>query len=1314
MADRLHPYSMFPQNLTSNSLQQSQIPQQPPQSQQPDPQMISALSNPEHSRMWQQMNEPPGKYLPARSPPPRLSLVWENSLPHVNEMCMSYPYVMMIYGQSPLSPNYSVYNILSLGSALDTIFAPAQVYMQDFARGQALSHGQPIVRQIQQSFGLNAQRMNPGPVFHDPQANQPQSLIPPNFPNVPMNTQQMKAAFNMNPMMHTAMSNPGVSRQLKMLNQQEIARLQQSGLGVQHPPNQPTAVDMFASTSMQASQDQMHGSPHPAAQPVGPPGTNQGMVPGNQQPGIQKRMMTMTQAEFQERRNYLLTLISQSENNMASLLQTAHNTTSIDPHMQQKLSQLRTELTSRKEMYTKFVATFGAMVTQQLANGMPPSNMPHINPIAHPTPQQPQQAAVSNAQVQPSFVTQASQPVTAQYNIPVGNGPSPMPTQSQSALNQQIPIPPTPIVRPNTIPPRTGSTPHQTSGGQLPSTISPNLGNFATQGGQKVPNQTRQPLVMPLDKQRFDSTYSQFCRSQNINPGLRVTIGENRMVDLHQLHVYVMHEGGAQSVTQRDMWAVIGGRLGIIQFPGTDSEPARCGPGIAQQLQHTYEQCLQHFEHAYILTVKNRPTTGSPQQPMQQINQNPLAIGNNGTPGMSGNPPEMPPNPPRPLINQQLIAAAARYAHMSAQDMRAQRVHDQMIVFVERHRTELRKVYQQQVQLFAKRNAEQEQQNIANTQGPNMHEQTSINLQPGAQRPPQGIGANTMVSVPSADTKMVNGSFVPENVAAALHKQPPTQDQIQHAVAMIDQLKHVFQQRRLHGMATQPMPDEQRPDYNQLLEQVYKMTSELDARLHMYFVVFKNEELLRKYVAIVMTVARQRQLVSTPSPQYIINLLTLRNMQMQIHKLNEEFENRWRAMRASAVAAANANPPQHASLISTPARSNPAYLSVPPMQNTSHMTPAPQGTGRPGTINSSPPHQSSLQLPPPPRSHSQPNQSHPHSQQQSVSQSIKKAFRPSIPPSPSALPAPATLASPTPPPAVALSSTPATSVPTPQTTVGSPQTPKSPPSKVAAKTKSTTRAARKLSTAGKGPATPETAPSVAGVKRPPEEDVAALTSVALSEAEASHAPSPKKAKTEWEGETSEALLKKQQELENIKTDDDAAAFFDRMKELFAMSASTDNEIHHDIASTLDQILAGVAQEPADAALSVRAGDAGPPPTALSPHTGPANDAFLEYIDFSSFTTLEDEDSDSKAPTPDLVSSSETNPSPESGSEGDLLGSTGSPDKTKIEEPGDRSDPLRLGSLREIDGGESAYYQADNWKWEGTMHTLEQPWAIFTS
>lgn len=246
------------------------------------------------------------------------------------------------------------------------------------------------------------------------------------------------------------------------------------------------------------------------------------------------------------------------------------------------------------------------------------------------------------------------------------------------------------------------------------------------------------------------------------------------------------------------MWAVIGGRLNFIQFLGNDSEPAQSGPGIAQQLHNIYDQYLQHFENAYVLTVKNKnsPTNGSPQQPppTHQMNPNPL-VGNSATPGISGNPTEMPSNPPRQLPNQQLIAAALRYVFTNAQDMRAQRVSEHMIAFVERHRPELRKLYQQQVQLLtAKRNAEQEQQNIANGQGPlpNMHEQAPVGLQPLVQRPPQ---PNTMVGV-AGETKMANGSFVQENVAAALQKQqPPTQDEIQRAMTTIGRLKHIFQQR---------------------------------------------------------------------------------------------------------------------------------------------------------------------------------------------------------------------------------------------------------------------------------------------------------------------------------------------------------------------------------------------------------------------------------------------------------------------------------------------------------------------------------------
>ena len=43
--------------------------------------------------------------------------------------------------------------------------------------------------------------------------------------------------------------------------------------------------------------------------------------------------------------------------------------------------------------------------------------------------------------------------------------------------------------------------------------------------------------------------------------------------------------------------------MGFVQFPGTDTEPAKSGPVIAQQLEHIYRQYLANFDRAYIANV---------------------------------------------------------------------------------------------------------------------------------------------------------------------------------------------------------------------------------------------------------------------------------------------------------------------------------------------------------------------------------------------------------------------------------------------------------------------------------------------------------------------------------------------------------------------------------------------------------------------------------------------------------------------------------------------------------------------------------------
>jgi hypothetical protein len=91
--------------------------------------------------------------------------------------------------------------------------------------------------------------------------------------------------------------------------------------------------------------------------------------------------------------------------------------------------------------------------------------------------------------------------------------------------------------------------------------------------------------------------------------------------------------------------------MGFIQFPGTEAEPARSGPGVAQQLQHIYTEYLSHFDRAYVQSVLqkkglfssqpgnntaggpqgNNPATGSP----QVHNITASMQGSNGAPGNS-------------------------------------------------------------------------------------------------------------------------------------------------------------------------------------------------------------------------------------------------------------------------------------------------------------------------------------------------------------------------------------------------------------------------------------------------------------------------------------------------------------------------------------------------------------------------------------------------------------------------------------------------------------------------------------------------------
>lgn len=189
-------------------------------------------------------------------------------------------------------------------------------------------------------------------------------------------------------------------------------------------------------------------------------------------------------------------------------------------------------------------------------------------------------------------------------------------------------------------------------------------------------------------------------------------------------------------------------------------------------------------------------------------------------------------------------------------------------------------------------------------------------------------------------------------------------------------------------------------------------------------------------------------------------------------------------------------------------------------------------------------------------------------------------------------------------------------------------------------------------------------------------------------------------------------VKKEQRVESINTED-ASQFFERMAGLIRM-AGPDQPLPSEISDTLDQLLNGYGTS-TDVDNGFGSLGEGSTLRSSSPvaNTSSADAGLDSFFDFSSFGMMDD-DAESEAPMPDLVTSA--NPSPGSDSEANIGHHPSISDIAKIADPKDNGldgfDPLRLRAWREIDGGETSYYQAvDNFKWDGSMPTADQPWEF---
>ncbi|KAH7873353.1 hypothetical protein F5879DRAFT_950856 [Lentinula edodes] len=1108
---------------------------------------------------------------------------------------------------------------------------PSAQQMADLLRSQKLAQMQSQQQRFGLSIGGSGQSQQT--TFLD-QPNPSQHNMQMGFTGLGQhNPSYQQSMQHRQSMLQTLQGNQQHSRQLELMNlaqnqqnQNSPTNLGNRGVSINGAPQGLNPLqsqnDMFP-----APNDMRRPSPHPSMPPSllsGQPANTNGMVQ-NSRGTVNVQGRTINLGDLTERATTLRSLIQSQEMQMLQLQ--AQRTNMPDNMFMARMRSLQSELVGRKESLNKIVTLMN--ICMQQGNGTNgPINITGGSSQGPPPPGnggQPWQSSPFGNPTQPP-----SQPQ------PAGLGPrsSPAPTHPQSGLS---------VNSPSNVPPRSGPTPQQ-SMNSFPMNTSPlnfPINNPPTNGatGPNISGAFINAPIPPLDKSRFESSYKQWCLTKAIVHDPRLLAIDNRQIDLFQLHCLVMREGGLTNVTRKELWPVIAGRLGMVNFPG---EPPRSGPVAAMHIQNVYKEYLLAFDTVYITSVVD-----SRRKSIQ-------------TPGQF--PPQGPSMPFTPEALRSLSPHQLRMiiacADKSPSELRARGMSDTMISFVETHRSSLQSM-----------SADQENfgNEIRRPQLPQGPMAGNVGHAGNVGQPFPNLGNTNQPFRPPGEPQPTfpPGSSIPR----------PSREQLSLAQMTINRNKAEYTARALPLMPGVDIPLESRGEYNSVLELAFRLANELDGKLALYSIVTKNEENTKKLSNGILSVQHQRSLLTSPNPKFIISFENLRTYSTQF-----QYASRYIAHILQNIFRGDSGPTvdQHPSYPGPVGRVVPSGQLPPNLQH----SPAPN---LPTQSNNSIPPRPPMPLNPPPPPSKNKKQS----------------------------------GAPTPP---ASAATPIATAPTPSAAAAaSPQTPKSPKPKSAPKKPKS----RKPSTP-KVNATPTldhaTIPtSSAGVKRPREEELDALqpstdpsagsSSNPLPTTVANEPSPPKRAKTDWEGPISESLQKKNQVVENIKTEEDASQFLEQMTELIKMAGTEDQAaLSSDISETLEQILKGYdgGIPDSDTFSTLGLNEVGSLDASASTSQILSSNDLTEFFDFSLFPN-EDED-ESKVGTPDLVSSSSTNPSPESQADADPAHHATALLDVKQEE----YDPLRLGTLKEIDGGESAYYQSTDWKWDGHMATLEQPWAIFNS
>lgn len=816
-----------------------------------------------------------------------------------------------------------------------------------------------------------------------------------------------------------------------------------------------------------------------------------------------------------------------------------------------------------------------------------------------------------------------------------------------------------------------------------------------------------------LPEDRFKVLFAQFASTTGIKLNERDFVIDGRPINPWALHRAVFARNGFDTVTANDEWAAVGAVMGFPTFSAGDpTQPSRCAPTIAHRLQQLYHDSLRHFEQAYInnfLTrLRNSQALGQvsaqPSQQQAQAHQPTDADYQALLASIQSEP---------SVVNAEAMSILPRFSHTSGADLEARRVPPHIVAFVEQHRDNLQRAAQGQNEFRAgltstknlpldnraQINQASAFQGMARGPPPN-HTQLQLPRQalsqaqgkPNTLQPTQlinnGVGtlarpstaqsmsASSMSSMGTQITGAgsnggaqsqsgsmsapltqggMNGaasSSIITQSAGAVPTRRLTEEELASAKRWVDEQRRTAFNcsfDRVDGYSQ--VPDNEIQEYIRNLERLDMVLGNIERYIHIAFAALRKEEVVRRMFAMMACTKLQLEESKKPSPRYVLELHTIRGMIQEADNMDKGLRT---VLGFKMAAQGNAPVPQSQqppSMGPTPSFTQPAPPAAPP---------AIVGGSRP-----------------PPTTPFQQG----HRKRQSQAQAPGAA-----------------VSTPTPPPV------PAVSTPTPATpgmTAPSPQTPKSPKGKATAKPKPPVRrkgsTKASLETASSAPTVTSTPTSLTpvdtkgGVKRVREDEADSATPGVAS------APSPKRVKSDWEGPTNEEARKRDEKAENVKTDEQALAFFETVTKFI----DENPESAEAASNALDEILRTYPPPPDidDAmASSFNFGDL--PPTS-PPHP---LDVFGEFIDISAFDDT---------PTPDLVAGSSTNPSPESTSDQDHphTGHAGSSPQIPHVKTEDTYELLRPSVDKEISGGDAMLHLTPGWRWEGRMNTSDQAWSI---